>query len=140
MGVQALRTVVPLQRKEDIVFSAPASGAVVAPGANQVAVVTMLAAADAHRFLEIQSRVRECVQFLRQGNFFLPTNADTLVRVPINGTKAGIVSSDTFGDIVTGDIAVTIDAALRVPGAKNWVINALTQTLDWMNEEDRLGV
>ena len=138
MGVQALRLVVPLAKKDSIVFSTPATTAVVAPGANSIAVVTMLAAADAHRLIEVQSRVRECIQHLREKNFFNGTATDLLVRVPLNGTKAGIVSSVTFTDIVTGDIAITIDAVLRDPGAKNWVINAFNQTLDFMNEKDRL--
>ena len=138
MGVQALRQVVPLVKKDSIVFSTPASGAVVAPAANNIAVVTMLAAADAHRHLEVQNRVLECIQHLREKNFFDGTAADLLVRVPLDGTKAGIVNSGTFNTIVTGDVAITIDAALRNPGAKNWVVNAFKQILDHMNEQERL--
>lgn len=140
MGVQALRLVVPLAKKDAIVFSTPATTAVVAPAANSIAIVTMLAAADDHRYLEVQQRVRECMQFLRQKNFFEGTATDLLVRVPLGRTKAGIVSSTTFADIVTGDVAITIDAALRNPGAKNYVLNAFEQTLDFMNEKVRLTV
>lgn len=140
MGVQALRLVVPLAKKDAIVFSTPATAAVVAPAANSIAIVTILAAADLHRFIEVQQRVRECIQHLREKNFFEGTATDLFVRVNIEKTKAGIVSGTTFTEIVTGDIAITIDAALRNPGAKNWVINAFNQTLDFMNEKDRLTV
>ena len=138
MGVQALRLVVPLATKDAIVFSTPATAAVVAPAANSIAIVTILAAADLHRLLEVQARVRECIQHLREKNFFNDTATDLFVAMKIFESKAAIRSGTTFTGIVTGDIAITIDAALRDPGAKNWVVNAFNQTLDFMNEKDRL--
>jgi len=138
MAIQALRTVVPLAKKDAIVFSVPVTALVVAPGPNQIAIGNILAAGDLHRFLEVQARTRECVQFLREKNFFDGTAVDIAVRVPLNGTKAGITFTTTFTEIVTGDVYITLDALLRDPGAKNWVINAYSQTLDFMNEKDRL--
>ncbi len=140
MGVQALRVVTPLQRKDEIVFSTPATTAVIAPAANQVAIVTMLAAADLHRFLEVQQRVRECINYARQQTWFEGAANDIFVAIKLDGAKGAVRTSETFIEIVTGDIAITIDGASRVGGAKNWIEEALQQTLDWMREQGRLTV
>ena len=85
MGVQALRVVVPLEKKDDITFSTPATTAVVAPGANSIAIITMLAAADDHRYLEVQQRVRELIQHLREVDFSSGTSET--VRIAAKKTR-----------------------------------------------------
>lgn len=140
MGVQALRVVTPLQRKDQIVFSTPATTAVIAPLANEIAIVTMLAAADLHRYLEVQQRVRECINYARQQTWFEGTAVDIFVAIKLNGAKGAVRTDTVFANIVTGDIAITIDGASRVGGAKNWIEEAFQQTLDWMREQTRLTV
>lgn len=138
MGVQALRVITPLQRKDQIVFSTPATTAVIAPLVNEIAIVTMLAAADLHRHLEVQQRVRECINFARQQTWFEGTAADIFVAIKLDGAKGAVRTSGVFAEIVTGDIAITIDAATRIGGSKNWIEEAYQQTLDWMREQSRL--
>ena len=140
MGVQALRLVVPLAKKDDIVFSTPATTAVVAPGADSIAVITMLAAGDLHRHLETQHRIEECINFLLEANFIDSVALDAFVAMKINESKPSIRTSATFTEFVTGDVGISIDANLRTPGAKNWIYEAYLQTLDFMNEKDRLSV
>lgn len=140
MGVQALRVLTPLNRKDQIVFSTPATTAVIAPTADQIAIVTMLAAADLHRYLEVQQRVRECINYARQQTWFEGTATDIFVAIKLDGAKGAVRTSGVFAEIVTGDIAITIDGASRIGGSKNWVEEAFQQTLDWMRENERLTV
>lgn len=140
MGVQALRLVVPLAKKDDIVFSTPVTALVVAPGANSIAVITMLGAGDLHRHLETQLKIKECINFLLEGNFLPAAALDAFVAMKLNESKPSIRTSAVFTEFVTGDVGISIDAALRTPGAKNWIYNAFIQTLDFMNEKDRLSV
>ncbi len=139
MTVQATRIVVPLQRKESIVFTSPATGAVPAPGANAISIVTLLAPADEHRKLEIIQRVHELLNHLLEKNYFNNTATDIFVAMKIFESKAVIRNSEIFTEIVTGDLAITVDSVLRNPGAKNWITNAVEQTLDRMRELDRLA-
>lgn len=140
MAVQATRLVVPLAKKEAIVFSTPVTALVPAPAANSISIVTILAAADQHRELEIQMRVKELMDHLREKDFFNGTSTDIFVAMKITESKVSIRSSTTFTGIVTGDIALTLDAVLRNPGSKIWVLSAFKQTLDFMNEKARLAV
>ena len=140
MPVQATRVVVPLQTKEAIVFTTPVTALVPAPGANSISVVTLLAAADQHRKLEIIQRVHELLNHLLEKNYFNDTSTDIFVAMKIFEAKAVIRNSTVFTEIVTGDLAITVDALLRDPGAKNWITNAIEQTLDRMRELDRLAV
>ena len=140
MPVQATRVVVPLQTKEAIVFTTPVTALVPAPGPNSISVVTLLAAADQHRKLEIIQRVHELLNHLLEKNYFNDTSTDIFVAMKIFEAKAVIRNSTVFTEIVTGDLAITVDALLRDPGAKNWITNAIEQTLDRMRELDRLAV
>ena len=140
MAVQATRIVIPLQKKEDIVFTVPVTALVPAPGANSISIVTLLDTTDQHRRLEIIQRVRELLNHLLEKNYFNDTATDIFVAMTIFQSKVNIRNSETFIEIVDGDIAITVDAALRNPGAKNWITNAVEQTLDRMRELDRLAV
>lgn len=140
MGIQALRTIVPLAKKSAIVFSFPATTAVIAPSANQIAIVTMLAAADAHRLLEVQQKVRECINYAREKTWFEDLATDIFVAIKLDGSKGSARSDTVFTNFVTGDVGITIDGATRIGGSKNWIEEAYQQTLDWMSEEARLTV
>ncbi len=138
MGVQAIRQTVPLEKKEVIPFTTPASGLATNLATGEVSIITMLAAADTHRLLETQARVNELINFLRQGNFFLGSGIDAVVMIPIDGGKGNITIEAAVAAIVTGNIGVAVDLSFVGTGSKNWVTNSLRQTLDWMNEQDRL--
>jgi hypothetical protein len=140
MGVQAVRLVSPLARKDEIVITAPASAAAVAPAANSITIVSMLAAEDAHRSSDVQRRVRECLNRLRQITFNEASAADVIAVIPIGGGKGNITIVADMTTVITGTVAVGIDAALITGGAKNWIEEAVQQTLDWMGEQGRLGV
>ncbi len=137
MGVEARRVVIPLLKKESIVFNTVVSGAPTLPGPNEITIVTMLAAADTHRLLEVQNRIIELINFLLEKDFLSPTAADQFIAMKIFESKAAIRPT-AFAGVVTGDIAISLDALIRAPGAKNWIYEAYLQTMDRMREIGRL--
>ena len=141
MGVQAVRLVTPLAKKEDIIITTPASGLAVFPGPNTVSVITMLDPTDAHRSLEIISRLTEVINHAREVNYVNNAATNIFIAMKITESKAAIRVGNDLVNFVTGDIGITIDGAtLREAGAKNWIDNALKQTLDRLRELERLAV
>ena len=138
MGVQAIRTLTPLERKEDITITAPISGAAVYPGINQISVVTMLAAADTHRNLEIINLLKDCLDYIRDENVLTSAGSISIVTTLIAG-KAGIRTESIAASVVTGDVGIMIIGSERIKGSRNYFFNAHDQIIDWLREQDRLG-
>lgn len=138
MGVQAIRSVEGT--KLSTIFTAPASGAAVFPGADQCSVVTMLAAADTHRLGETQRRIEDCINFARDNDLFKPGSADIAVVVKLNETRADIRTEGDPLNVVTGDVGIMMAGTEVSKGSRNILENAHKQVLDWMNEQDRLAV
>ena len=121
--------------KKTTVLSTYLTGAAVAPSAGAVAIYVDLVDADAHRFLEIQTKLKTLFDRAREEEYSRPLTADRFWISPLDGSKSDILSTPTVGLITSGEIAIGIDATV-ITGDKGSVLldSCLKQILEHMAE------
>lgn len=122
--------------KTTTLVTAYTSGAPVAPAAGTLAVYVDLATADAHRHLEIVTKLRTLIDRAREIDYNKPTATALYLRCPINGSKEDIVVTTTSTAIVAGDVAIGISATVR-SGENGSVLldSCFQQIIDRMREQ-----
>ena len=136
MGVQSILAINAL--KTTATITTPATALAVFPAAGSISVITMLGAGDLHRLGEIQRQIENCINFARDNRLFEGAGADFFVAVKLNEPKASIRTGSLIAEVVTGDVAIAMDAAQAV-GARQFIESTFIQCLDDLNEQDRLA-
>ncbi len=138
MGVQAIRSLTPLERKEDITITTPATALAVYPGANEISVVTMLPAADVERSLEINNTLQDVLNFIRDNNVLVGAGSVAVVTT-LAGGRTAIRTEALAASVVTGDLGIMIVGSERAKGSRNYFFEAHIQIIDFLRELNRLG-
>lgn len=131
-GTKALEAV-----KSTTVVTTYTTEEAVAPAAGHLAVYIDVAAADAHRRLEIWNKLKTLMDRAREINYGKPTAAAYYLRVPIDGSKASIALTATRTLIVEGDVALGISASVRSGDSGSILFDScFEQIIDKMFEQD----
>ena len=99
-----------LAADDTIAVTTYVSGAPVAPASGCLAIYVDTADADDHRLLEISTKLQNLFDRAREINYGKPVATTLYLRVPLDGSKAGITETTTSTDIVQGDVAIGINA------------------------------
>lgn len=134
MPLQATMTI---GDKTTAVAATIVSGGATYPNPNQVRIVSILPAADQHRFADIHRAVKNCLDYARDNNLFVTSGSIAIVS-NLDGGKSSIRQESIAANIVTGDVGIMVLGSVRNRGSINITENAHIQLLNWMNENDRL--
>lgn len=129
------------QSKHQAAITTYTTGSPVLPATDHVSIYVDLAVADQHRALEVQNRLKELADYMRENDYGRPTAGTLFWRMGIEDTKADIVQTGTSSSIVEGMIAIGINSAVRAASFGSTIIDAcIKELVEWANEQDRLTV
>jgi len=131
MGIQATMFIGDKQGATSV---ATDTAAVVFPPLEAVSIAVILAPADNHRLLEVYNRVRKLLDYARDNNLFVGAGAIAIIT-----SLSGIYRTEAIAsNVVTGDIAIMIQGAIKNRGYTNIIDAAHRQLLNAMREEGSL--
>lgn len=139
MGIMAEKTLD--ESKHQTTITTFLTGEAVSPTTGHIAIYTDITAADAHRALEIQEKLRTLFNRAMEENYRRPSSGAIYWAVPIDGSKADIHVLGIISNLLPGEVAIGMSGNVRGGSRGSTILNAAyKRVLEWMNENDRLAV